>query len=121
MAGAGTVKALIALGLLALVPRLGYDIDTARVTAFHFMAVGQLLYTYPARRSRTLPRPNHVLHGAVALGVAVQVAAAWIPVTSALLGHAWLPTPLWLLVAAAALVSWASAEAIARAVWRSVR
>ena len=121
VAGAGMVKALLALGLLALVPRLGYGIDAARVTAFHFMAVGQLLYTYPARRSRSLPRPNHVLHAAVALGVVVQIVAAWIPVTSALLGGAWLPAPLWLLVGATALVSWASAETIARVVWHAAR
>ena len=99
----------------------GYDADTARVTAFHFMAIGQLLYTYPARRSRSVPKPNRVLHAAVAVGVATQVAAAWVPATSTLLGGAWLPAPLWLLVGATALVSWASAETLARAVWRAAR
>ena len=118
---AGTVKALLALGLLGLVPRLGYDTDAARATAFHFMAIGQLLFTYPARHTWTFPLPNPTLHGAVLLGIVIQVGAAWLPVTSTLLGHAWLPAPLWLLVAGAALVSWASAEAIARLVWRWAR
>jgi Ca2+-transporting ATPase len=121
VAGAGALKALLALGLLALVPQLGYDTAAARATAFHFMAIGQLLYTYPARRSATQPLPNTVLHGAVAAGVAIQVLAAWVPVTSTLLGGAWLPWPLWLLVAGMALVSWAGAENLARIVWRAAR
>ena len=61
--GAGTLKALLALGLLGLVPRLGYDLDAARATAFHFMAIGQLLFTYPARHTWTHPLPNRYLHG----------------------------------------------------------
>ena len=121
VAGAGALKALLALGLLALVPQLGYDTAAARAAAFHFMAIGQLLYTYPARRSATAPLPNTVLHGAVAAGVAIQVLAAWLPVTSTLLGGAWLPWPLWGLVAGMAMVSWAGAESLARIVWRAAR
>jgi Ca2+-transporting ATPase len=116
--GAGTMKALLALGLLALVPRLGYDVDTTRATAFHFMAVGQLFLTYPSRHTWTHPLPNRYLHAAVLGGIVIQLGAAWLPVTSQLLGGAWIPAPLWLLVFATAGVSWALAEGTARLVWR---
>ncbi len=121
VAGAGSLKALLALGLLWLVPRLGHDVDAARAVAFHFMAIGQLLLTYPARHTWTHPLPNRYLHTAVALGVTIQLAAAWLPLTSRLLGNASLPLPLWGLVIGAALVSWACAEAVARLVWRQAR
>jgi P-type Ca2+ transporter type 2C len=116
--GAGTLKALLALGLLGLVPRLGYDLDAARGVAFHFMAVGQLLLTYPARHTDMHPLPNPYLHAAVALGIAIQAIAAWWLPTAALLGNVWLPGELWLVVGTASLVSWALAEGVARLAWR---
>ncbi len=119
--GAGSLKALLALGLLWLVPRLGHDVDAARAVAFHFMAIGQLLLTYPARHTWTHPLPNRYLHAAVGLGVLIQLAAAWLPLTSQLLGHASLPLPLWALVFGAAIASWACAEGVARLVWRQAR
>jgi P-type Ca2+ transporter type 2C len=121
VAGAGSLKALLALGLLWLVPRLGHEVDAARAVAFHFMAIGQLLLTYPARHTWTHPLANRYLHAAVAIGIAIQLTAAWLPVTSRLLGHASLPLPLWGLVFGAAGVSWACAEAVARFVWRPTR
>ena len=119
--GAGTLKALLALGLLWLVPRLGHDVDAARAVAFHFMAIGQLLLTFPARHTWTHPLPNRYLHAAVGLGVLIQLTAAWLPLTSQLLGHASLPLPLWVLVFGAAIASWACAEGVARLVWRQAR
>jgi len=115
----GTIKALLALGLLGLVPRLGYDVDAARAVAFHFMAIGQLLLTYPARHTWTHPLPNRYLLAAVVLGIAIQLAAAWLPLTSRLLGEAGLPLELWALVFTTAAVSWGCAEAVSRLVWRA--
>jgi Ca2+-transporting ATPase len=116
--GAGTVKALIAFGLLALVPWLGHDTSTARAVAFHFMAIGKLFYIYPARHTWVRPLPNPYVHAAVALGIIIQVAAAILPWSAQLLGNAFLPLPLWGVVATAAGVSWAAAEGIAAIVWR---
>jgi Ca2+-transporting ATPase len=115
--GVGVSKALLAMGLLGLVPWLGYELDFARATAFHFMAVGQLLLTYPSRHTWTRPLPNPYLHGAVVSGIAIQLGAGLIPSVSALLGNAQLPTALWLLVFAASAVSWAIAEGWARLAW----
>lgn len=52
------MKAVLALSVLGLVPRLGYELEVARATAFHFMAVGQLLLTYPSRHTCTRPLHN---------------------------------------------------------------
>jgi Ca2+-transporting ATPase len=114
----GTMKAMLALGMLWLVPNLGYSTDAARAVAFHFMAIGQLLLTYPARHTWMRPLPNRYLHAAVASGVVVQLAVGWVPVVSDLLGGASIPFELWGLVAVGALTSWGLAEAVTRIVWR---
>ncbi|MEQ1897034.1 MAG: HAD-IC family P-type ATPase [Vicinamibacterales bacterium] len=119
--GAGSLKAMLALGLLGLVPWLGYSTDAARAVTFHFMALGQLVLTYPSRHTAAHPLPNQYLLAAVAGGAALQLAAAAWPWTSNLLGGVMLPPLLWALTIAAAGVSWAMAEAVSRLVWRQER
>jgi Ca2+-transporting ATPase len=116
--GAGTMKALLALAVLGLVPRLGYDVEAARATAFHFMAIGQLLMTYPSRHTWMHPVPNWYLHAAVFGTIVMQVSAAWLPLTASLLGNVWIPPELWALACAGALVSWSLAEVVSRWSWR---
>jgi P-type Ca2+ transporter type 2C len=115
---AGVIKALLALTVLGLVPRLGYELGTARATAFHFMAIGQLLLTYPARHTWMRPLPNMLLHVAVGAGILVQIAAAAVPFVADLLGQAHIPIELWALVFGMALLAWALSEAIAQVAWR---
>ena len=121
--GAGGMKALLALGMLGLVPRLGYDLEVARAAAFHFMAVGQLLLTYPARHTWIRPLPNPLLHAAVLTGIGIQVVAASSPFTAGLLGDAAIPGEVWGLVFVGALAAWGLAEGMSRLVWghRGVR
>ena len=113
-----TMKALLALGMLGLVPLLGYDAEATRATTFHFMAIGQLLLTYPARHTWIRPLPNMSLHAAVVAGIGVQIAAASLPWTAALLGNAAIPIELWALVFGGAFLVWALAEALSRLAWR---
>lgn len=116
--GAGTLKALLALGMLGLVPRLGYDLEVTRAAAFHLMAIGQLLLTYPSRHTLMRPLGNPYLHAAVAGGILVQVAAASVPWTAGLLGNAAVPAALWLLIGGAAMINLGLAEMLSRFVWR---
>jgi P-type Ca2+ transporter type 2C len=118
---AGSMKAALALTLLLLVPWFGYSRDVARAVAFHFMAVGQLLLTYPSRHTWMRPLPNRYLHAAVVGGVAVQVAAASLPFTSNLLGRAAIPVELWGVVFGGALLAWGLAELSAHVAWRQHR
>jgi Ca2+-transporting ATPase len=117
--GVGTMKALLALGLLGVLPLFGYGLDVTRAAAFHFMAIGQLFLTYPSRHTWMRPMTNMYLHAAVAAGIVVQIAAAALPFLSDLLGHAAIPVELWTVVLAAAFLSWGLAEAVARLIWRT--
>ena len=118
---AGALKAMTALGLLGLVPHLGFDVAQARAAVFHFMALGQVLFAYPARHTATHPLPNLALHAAVLLAVVVQLAAGMVPALSSLLGDAALPWPLWGLVAGAAVLSWGGAERLTGLIWKTRR
>jgi Ca2+-transporting ATPase len=115
---AGSLKAGIALGVLGLLPLVGYTLDVTRAAAFHLMAIGQLFLTYASRHTRLRPLPNRYLHAAVVAGVGIQVAAASLPLTSSLLGNAAIPVELWGVVFGGALVAWGLAEGCARFVWR---
>jgi Ca2+-transporting ATPase len=116
--GAGAMLAVLGLCVLGLVPRLGYDLESARGTTFHFLAIGQLLVTYPARRSAARPLPNHYLHLAVVGSVALQFAAGTFAFSKAMLGHAGMPFELWGLVFAAAGIAWVLASGVSHLVWR---
>jgi Ca2+-transporting ATPase len=118
---AGSMKALLALAVLGLVPWFGYSLDVARAVTFHLMAVGQLVLTYPSRHTWMRPLPNPYLHAAVLAGVAIQVAAASLPFMSELLGHAGIPLELWGVVFGGALLAWGLAEVCARLAWRHHR
>lgn len=115
---AGGMKALLALILLGALPLFGYSLDVTRAAAFHFMAVGQLVLTYPSRHTRMHPLPNAYLHMAVVAGVGIQVAAASLPWTAELLGNAAIPLELWAVVSGGALLAWGLAEVCARFAWR---
>jgi Ca2+-transporting ATPase len=115
---AGSMKAVLALGVLGLLPLFGYSLDVTRAAAFHFMAVGQLFLTYPSRHTWMRPLPNVYLHAAVIAGVGIQFAAASLPFTSELLGNAAIPVELWGVVFGGALLAWGLAEAGSRLAWR---
>jgi len=115
---AGSMKAILALGVLGLVPWFGYPLDITRAVAFHFMAIAQLLLTYPSRHTWMRPLPNAYLHAAVIAGVGIQFAAASLPFTSDLLGDAAIPVELWGVVFGGALLAWGLAEVCARLAWR---
>jgi Ca2+-transporting ATPase len=113
-----TMKAVLALGVLGLLPSFGYGLETTRAATFHFMAVGQLLLTYPARHTWMRPLANPYRHAAVAGGLVIQLIAASLPVVSNLLGNAGIPAELWFVVGGGAVMSWGLAEGISRVVWR---
>ncbi|AMY07910.1 Calcium-transporting ATPase [Luteitalea pratensis] len=116
----GSMKAVLALAVLGILPTFGYSLEVTRAAAFHFMAIGQLFLTYPSRHTWMRPLSNPYLHAAVVGGVGIQIAAASIPFVSNLLGSAALPVEVWAVVFAAAFGSWALSELISRLVWRQV-
>ena len=115
---AGGMKAVLALGVLGLLPLFGYSLEVTRAAAFHFMAVGQLFLVYPSRHTWMRPLSNRYLHAAIIAGVGIQLTAASLPFTSELLGNASIPVELWGVVFGGALLAWGLAEGCSRLVWR---
>ena len=113
----GSLKALLALGLLGILPVFGYTLETTRAATFHLMAIGQLFLTYPSRHTWARPLTNPYLHAAVLSGVLLQLAAAS-PLLSRLLGEAGVPLELWLVIFGTAFLAWGLAEVVSRWVWR---
>ena len=115
----GTIKAILALTLLGLIPWLNYSLDTARSVAFQFLAVGQLFFVYPARHTSLRPLRNPTLHAVVMLGILLQIAVGLIPVTAKALDLVHLSIGLWVLVLGTALLAWGSAEIVNRTFFRN--
>ncbi len=114
----GSFSGLIGLGLLGLVPKLGFDLDSARTVLFHFLAIKQLFLTYPSRHTATRPRNNVILIWVVLIGVGFQILIGHLSVATTALGAVLLPLELWGLVLAASLLVWGLAEGLNRVIWR---
>ena len=114
----GTAKAAVALALLGALWVAGESVPAVRTATFAFMAVGQLFYTYPARRSDTAPSRNPWVHWAVAGSLALQVLVLILEPLRAAFDTVPLPPRTVLLVAVAAALAWLGAELIARFSWR---
>jgi Ca2+-transporting ATPase len=111
-------KAACAFVILGALPRLGFGLEETRTTTFLFMAAGQLLFAYPARRTELVPEPNRVLHAAVVAGVLLQLPILLVPSLREAFDVVPLPPVLWAVVGLACMVSWAGATAAGRMVWR---
>lgn len=93
--------------------------EAAQSATFHFMAIGQLFFAYAARHTDLRPLANPYLHGAVGLSALAQVALG-VGLPGALEAVP-LPLGVWLLVFGMALLAFALAEAVDRAVWKRGR
>jgi P-type Ca2+ transporter type 2C len=116
---AGAAKAVLALMMLALLPRLGESLDATRSATFLFLAAGQLLLAYPARRSDLTPVRNRVLHLAIWGTFVLQGAVVAVPALRPAFSTV-VPTVLAALaLGTAILAAWAVAEAVSRVVWKT--
>ncbi|MEN3027525.1 MAG: cation-transporting P-type ATPase [Chlorobiota bacterium] len=107
----GVVGAAIGMGLLVgLSPVLGYT--AAQSATFHFMALGQLLCAYAARRTHVRPLQNRLLHGAIGASYLLQLLLGeFFP---ELVDAVRLPLWTWGLVLGASLAVWLLAEGAGR-------
>ncbi len=111
----GSVKAGVALTILAVFPGwLG--LEAARSATFHFMAIGQLFFAYAARHTHLIPLPNPYLHGAVALGILVQLFLGLL--APQFVEGVALPLWGWGVILGLALLAWLMAEGVDRWLWR---
>jgi P-type Ca2+ transporter type 2C len=107
----GCLTAGIGGALLVAMPRTGFTLMQTRTAIFLVATIAQLLYVYPARRSRTAGGSNGALHAVVVLCVVLQVLTVVMPSLRSLLGLESVKLETALIVAGAILLSWAGAEA----------
>ena len=117
----GTIKALVALAILGLLPRLGQSVGVAMTANFVFMAAGQLLFAYPARQTALRPPSNPVLHLAIAVSLAAQLPLVLVPALRSAFGTVPLPPVAWACVAGSVTLAWAIAQALSWLVWSETR
>jgi len=117
---AGGAKALIALALLGALPRWGGEsLDGTRTAVFFFMAIGQIVLTYPSRRTARAPLPNRVLHWTVAATLLVQGVLVATPAFREAFDVTVPSASTLVTVAVAVGVAWLSANVVAARLWRS--
>ncbi|MBI4501102.1 MAG: cation-transporting P-type ATPase [Gemmatimonadetes bacterium] len=112
----GVAKALVAFVILGLLPRIGESLDGTRTAVFIAIAAGQLLFAYPARRTRPAPLSNPALHLAVLAGFVAQILVVTVPGLREAFQSVPIALTSWLAVVAAWLVAWALAELVSRLV-----
>jgi Ca2+-transporting ATPase len=114
----GTVCALLGLGLLGLVPRLGGTLDEARTTLFVYLAAVQLFLAYVARRVEDRPPTNPALHGALLLGLALIALPFGVAPLRRMFGVESPGAAAWLAAAAALVLTVGITALLARGLWR---
>jgi Ca2+-transporting ATPase len=114
----GCAKALIAFGILGLLPLLlRQSTDATRTATFLFLGAGQLLFAYAARRTDLQPTRNPAVHAAVLVGFALQIAVVSLPVLMRAFNAVPLPPGAWVWVLGSVALTWGIAEATSRLVW----
>ncbi|HMO79226.1 MAG TPA: HAD-IC family P-type ATPase [Pyrinomonadaceae bacterium] len=120
----GFFKALMGGVLLVFLPRLGYSLLATRTGVFLFESIVQLVMAYPSRKISVVPRSNILLHFAVILGTALQIATIYLTPLRTLLGLESLDIRAMALIFGAILITWAAAEtylAFDRTYWGNPR
>jgi Ca2+-transporting ATPase len=113
----GFVKVLIGGALLVALPRYGYSLEATRTLIFLYMAIGQLVFVYPSRRTTIMPQFNLTLHLVVTLSVGLQLLTVFLPGLRQLLGLEALDWDALIVMWVAVLVTWGLAEAVSRLSW----
>jgi Ca2+-transporting ATPase len=114
----GVVKAALAIAVLGALWAAGESVPAARTATFAFLAIGQLFYAYPARRSEGQPLGNPWVHWAVAASVALQLLVLTVPPLQRAFDTVPLEPVAMLAVGVTAVLSWLAAEGVARLSWR---
>lgn len=117
----GIIKAGGGLAFLVAMPQLGYALEETRTAVFLFESLMQLVFIYPARRTTLAPVSNAAVHGAVALGFAIQWGVVTVPALRTVLGLVPVTPDLAAVILAGVLLTWGAAEILANALRTPVR
>lgn len=114
VAGVGLLGGLVALSLLWMLPRNGMSFDQAQTTVFCYLVWVQILFVLPARRVNLPSVSNPWVTGALLLVAGLQLLVVLVPPLRRFLEIAELPAISWMLLITLLILSWGSAEWIAR-------
>jgi Ca2+-transporting ATPase len=109
--GAGLLRGTFSLALLVLLPALGLGVLAVQTVIFLHEATTKLLTAYPARRLLRAPLPNAVLHGAIVVGVGLQLVVLAVPALRDMLAVEALDPRTLAILGAAVGVTWLLTEA----------
>jgi Ca2+-transporting ATPase len=106
----GAAKAAGGIGVLAVMPGMGFSLDETRTALFLYESMLQLVFAYPCRRISVVPLPNIGVHLAVLLGVVLQAMTVLLPPLRTLLGLVPIGMGVFAAVMLLVLATWAVAE-----------
>jgi Ca2+-transporting ATPase len=107
----GVLGGLVGLGLLGGLPPIGHSLESTQTVVFSFLVFVQLSFVLPARRVHWQPMFNWLVVAAIAVSVAAQFLALFVPALSQALQSVPLSLPQLTWVAVATLFCWLVAEA----------
>lgn len=110
----GAFKGIVGGLLLALMPAFGFSFAQTQTAVFLHATIGQLFYAYPARRINAPPQFNASLLLALVAGIVLQFSTVLLPGLRVLLGLQPLTSQMLMIVTAAILLTWGTAEAYCR-------
>jgi hypothetical protein len=108
------ITATVGGTLLVAMPLIGFSVLETRTVIFLHATIGQLSYSYPARRISAPPQCNGALHLALSFGIGLQLLTAVLPGLRKLLRLEPLTLEILILVSASVLLAWCAAEAYSR-------
>ena len=112
----GTLKAVVGVGFLLAMPRLGFSLEETRTALFVYESMTQLVFAYPCRRISVIPLPNVWIHVAVGIGVVVQLLTVALAPLRSLLGLVPIGAAVLGAIMVAVLLTWAIAELLGQRV-----
>jgi P-type Ca2+ transporter type 2C len=119
IAATGAFKGAVGIGLLLVLPTIGYWALGIQTVLFLYESVGKLVSVYPSRRLLGSRRTNIALHLAVVAGTLLQLLTIALPALRALLGLSTLDARALTIVACAVVATWAFAAFVSRLVYRT--
>ena len=106
----GILKAVVGVGFIAVMPRLGYSLEETRTSLFVYESMMQLVFAYPCRRISVIPLPNIWIHVAVGLGVLLQMLTVILAPLRALLGLVPIGASVIGVILVVVLLTWGAAD-----------
>jgi Ca2+-transporting ATPase len=110
----GSAKALLGLGMLVVLPLVGFTTMATRTAVFLYETLAQLAYAYPSRQLEQPPLRNRVLNAIVLLSALLQPMLVYVPAARRLLGLERIDPLAWGWVIGGMAAAWLFADVYSR-------